>query len=120
MPRAKRGFKRRRRIKKVFDRAEGYDGYRRNTFRRTNENVVRAMVYAFRDRRVNKREFRNLWVERLSAAAAMNDISYSRLISALLKSSVAINRKMLSEIAIADPAAFSSIVNTVRANAPAH
>jgi large subunit ribosomal protein L20 len=120
MPRAKRGFKRRRRHNKVLKRAEGFVLGRKNKLKRTMEAVDRAGVYAFRDRRAKKREFRQLWIARLSAAAGANDISYSRLIGALKKASVALDRKILSDIAIADPAGFTSIVNEVRSLAPAH
>src|SRR3954469_24040216 len=120
MPRAKRGFKRRRRHNKILDRAEGYVLGRKNKLKRTAEAVDRAMIYAFRDRRVKKRDFRQLWIARISAACGSNDISYSRLISALTKAQVGLNRKVLSDIAIADPTAFTAIVNQVRTLAPAH
>ncbi len=120
MPRAKRGFKRRRRHNKVLDRAEGFVLGRKNKFRRTSEAVDRAFMYAYRDRRAKKREFRQLWIARLSAAANANDISYSRLIAALTKAQIQLDRKILSDIAIADPKAFTSIVDQVRSLAPAH
>src|SRR5947209_8581860 len=119
MPRAKRGFKRRRRHNKVLDRAEGFVLGRKNKFKRTAEAVDRAFIYAFRDRRAKKRDFRQLWIARLSAAANNNDISYSRFISALTKAQVKLDRKVLSDIAIRDPKAFSAIVNQVRSLAPA-
>ncbi len=119
MARVKAGTKRRRRHKKVLKQAEGFVLGRKNKFRRTMETIRRAGVYAFRDRRTKKRNFRALWISRITAAAAMNDISYSRLISALIKSNVALNRKMLSDIAIVDPATFGGIVNEVRSQAPA-
>jgi large subunit ribosomal protein L20 len=120
MPRAKRGFKRRRRHNKVLDRAEGFVLGRKNKFKRTSEAVDRAMIYAFRDRRAKKRDFRQLWIARLSAAANNNDISYSRLFGALKKAEIALDRKILSDIAIADPAAFKAIVDQVRTLAPAN
>lgn len=119
MPRAKRGFKRRRRHNKVLDRAEGFVLGRKNKFKRTAEAVDRAFVYAYRDRRAKKRDFRQLWIARLSAAAGDNNISYSRLISALKKAQVQLDRKILSDIAIADPKAFSAIIEQVRSLAPA-
>jgi large subunit ribosomal protein L20 len=118
MPRAKRGFKRRRRHNKVLDRASGFVLGRKNKFKRTAEAVDRAFIYAYRDRRAKKRDFRQLWIARISAAASANDISYSRLVSALDKGQVRLNRKMLSDIAIADPGTFTSIVNEVRSLAP--
>src|SRR3954466_13378021 len=119
MPRAKRGFKRRRRHNKILDRAEGFVLGRKNKIRRASEAVDRAGVYAFRDRRAKKRDFRQLWIARLSAAASANDISYSRMISALKKAKIELDRKILSDIAIADPKAFSAIVDQVRTLAPA-
>lgn len=119
MPRAKRGFKRRRRHNKVLDRAEGFVLGRKNKFKRTAEAVDRAFIYAYRDRRAKKRDFRQLWIARLSAAASDNNISYSRMIAALKKADVKLDRKILSDIAIADPKGFSAIINHVRSLAPA-
>jgi large subunit ribosomal protein L20 len=120
MPRAKRGFKRRRRHNKVLERASGFVLGRKNKFKRTAEAVDRAFGYAYRDRRVKKREFRTLWIARLSAAASGNDISYSRFIFALKKAEIKLDRKVLSDIAISDPQAFTQIVGQVRSLAPAN
>ena len=120
MPRAKRGFKRRRRHNKVLDRAEGFVLGRKNLYRRTAEAVDRAHVYAYRDRRAKKRDFRTLWIARLSAAVSANDMSYSRFIAALKKSEIKLDRKVLSDIAIADPRGFTALVDQVRTQAPAH
>ncbi len=120
MPRAKRGFKRRRRHNKVLDRAEGFVLGRKNKFKRTAEAVDRANIYAFRDRRRRKREFRQLWIARLSAAAAANDISYSRMVAALIRAKVRLDRKVLAEIALLDPKGFTAIVDSVRPLQPAH
>src|SRR3954468_24268870 len=114
MPRAKRGFKKRRRHKKVFERASGFVLGLGNKFKRTAEAVDRAGVYAFRDRRAKKRDFRQLWIARLSAAASNNDISYSRMISAMKKAEVKLDRKVLSDIAIVDPKGFSAIIDQIR------
>jgi large subunit ribosomal protein L20 len=119
MPRAKRGFKRRQRHNKLRNKAEGFVLGLGSQIRRTSEAVDRAGVYAYRDRRVKKRDFRSLWIARLSAATNAADISYSRFISALKKAKVELNRKMLSEIAIHDPKAFETIVSKVRSLAPA-
>jgi large subunit ribosomal protein L20 len=119
MPRAKRGFKRRRRHNKVLDRAEGFVLGRKNKFKRTAEAVDRAFIYAFRDRRAKKRTFRQLWIARLSAASNDQQISYSRLIAALKKAEIKLDRKILSDIAIADTKAFAAIVDQVRSLAPA-
>jgi large subunit ribosomal protein L20 len=120
MPRAKRGFKRRRRHNKIRNRAEGMKLGLGSQIRRTSEFLDRAGVYAFRDRRAKKRDFRGLWIARMSAAATGNNISYSRFIAALNKAKIALNRKMLSEIAIHDPKAFTAIVDKVRSLAPAN
>ena len=120
MPRAKRGFKRRRRHNKILEKASGFAFGRKNKIRRASEAVDRAGIYAYRDRRVKKREFRNLWIARLSAATQANDMSYSRFIAALKKAQVGLDRKVLSDIAIADPMAFTAIVEQVRSLAPAH
>jgi len=117
MPRAKRGFKRRRRNKKLKNLAEGFVLGGKSQIRRTIEKVDRAHVYAYRDRKVKKRDFRGLWIERLSAALGYEDISYSRFIAVLKKAKVEINRKMLSDIAIHDPKGFSALVSTVTKSA---
>jgi large subunit ribosomal protein L20 len=118
MPRAKRGFKRRQRRKKILKKAEGFVLGRKVQARRTAEAVDRAGVYAYRDRRAKKRDFRSLWIARLSAALNGNDMSYSRFIGALKKANVTLDRKVLSDIAITDPMGFAAIVNDVRSMAP--
>lgn len=118
MPRAKRGFKKRRRHNKVLKRAEGFVLGLGNKFRRTAEAVDRAHGYAYRDRRAKKRDFRQLWIARLSAALGANDISYSRFISALKKAQVKLDRKVLADIAIVDPKGFTAIVDQVRSLTP--
>jgi large subunit ribosomal protein L20 len=118
MPRAKRGFKRRRKHNKILKKAEGFVFGRKNKIRRAAEAVDRAGVYAYRDRRAKKRDFRQLWIARLSAAASTNAISYSRLVAALKKAQVKLDRKVLSDIAIVDPKGFSAIVEQVRSLAP--
>lgn len=101
---------RHKRHKKIIDKAKGYWGRKKNVFRRAHEQVMKAGQYAFRDRRAKKREFRRLWIARISAACNANGVKYSRLIDGLNKKGMAINRKMLSELAIANPAAFSDLV----------
>ena len=118
MPRAKRGTKLRRRHNKLRNKAEGFVLGLGSQIRRTAEAIDRAGVYAYRDRRVKKRDFRGLWIARLSAASAGNDISYSRLMGAIIKAKVILNRKMLSEIAIHDPRGFETIVAKVKNLAP--
>lgn len=118
MPRAKRGFKRRRRHNKILDKAEGFAFGRKNKIRRAAEAVDRAGVYAFRDRRVKKRDFRSLWISRITAAANDNGMSYSRMIAALKKSQIKLDRKILSDIAIVDPKAFGALIEHIRSLAP--
>ncbi|MDP2799450.1 MAG: 50S ribosomal protein L20 [Deltaproteobacteria bacterium] len=114
MPRTKRGFKARRRRKKVLALAKGYWGRRSSIFRTAKEAVERAMTYAYRDRRVRKREFRALWIARINAAARLNGLSYSRLMGGLKKTGIELDRKILSDLAISDPACFTKIARTAQ------
>ncbi|MEW6327766.1 MAG: 50S ribosomal protein L20 [Thermodesulfobacteriota bacterium] len=109
MPRAKRGFKARRRRNKVLALAKGYWGRRSRIFRTAKEAVDRALTYAYRDRRVRKQEFRALWIARINAAARLNGLSYSRLMGGLKKTGIELDRKILSDLAISDPACFAKI-----------
>jgi large subunit ribosomal protein L20 len=115
MARVKRGLMRHKRHKKIIEKASGYWGRKSNVFRRANEQVMKAGQYAFRDRRAKKRDFRRLWIARITAACGENDIKYSQLINGLTKAGIQVNRKMLSELAIADAPAFSAIVNEAKA-----
>ena len=115
MPRVKGGTISRARHKKVMKLAKGYFGSKHRLYRTANEQVMHSLKYAYRDRRQKKRDFRKLWITRINAACRMNDISYSKFISGLNKAEVAINRKMLSEIAIDDAAAFTNLVNIAKA-----
>lgn len=110
MPRVTRGFKARRRRNKVLALAKGFRGAKHRLFKTAAEAVDRALCYAYRDRRVKKREFRQLWIARINAAARQNGISYSRLINGLSKNSIELDRKVLSNLAIVDPNAFSAVV----------
>lgn len=110
MPRVKGGTISRARHKKVLKQAKGYFGSKHRLYRTANEQVMHSLKYAYRDRKQNKREFRKLWITRINAACRMNDISYSKFINGLNKANVVINRKMLSEIAIDNPKAFSELV----------
>ena len=118
MPRAKRGFKRRTRRKKILKKASGFVLGRGVQAARTAEAVDRAGVYAYRDRRAKKREFRQLWIARMSAALGANDMSYSRFIGAMKVAKVELDRKVLPDIAIRDPQGFAAIVNEGRSFAP--
>lgn len=112
MARVTRGFKARRRRKKVLKMARGYVGGRSRLFRTATEAVDRALCYAYRDRKTKKRDFRQLWIARISAAAKLNGTSYSKLIGGLKKAGVDLDRKVLSHLAIVDPQAFSKVVET--------
>lgn len=111
MPRVTKGAARRQAKVRWFKKVKGYQGARRKQWRRVKEAVVRAGVYSYRDRRARKREYRELWITRISAACNMRGVKYSRFIAALKAANIDLNRKMLSEIAIHDPAAFDKIVS---------
>lgn len=115
MARVKRGFKARRRRNKILKLAKGYRGARSKLFRSATEAVDRALNYAFRDRRVKKRDFRALWITRINAAARENGLSYSRLIHGLKQADVALDRKIMADLAVNDPAAFGVIAATAKA-----
>jgi len=119
MARVKRGTKARARRKKVLKRAKGYYGSNSRLFVTAQEIVDRAGVYAYRDRKVRKREFRSLWTVRINAAARMNGTTYSKLMGALNKSGLALDRKILADLAVNDPSAFSTVVKQVLGQAPA-
>ena len=109
------GPQRNRRRKRMLKRAEGFRGRRKNCARRAGEAVERAMAYATRDRKQRKRQFRRLWIARINAAARQNGISYSRLMAGLKKAKVALDRKVLAEIAYHDPQTFAALVETAKA-----
>ncbi|MBD1399059.1 50S ribosomal protein L20 [Pelovirga terrestris] len=115
MARVKRGFKARRRRNKILKLAKGFRGARSKLFRSATEAVDRALNYAFRDRRVKKRDFRALWIARINAAARENGVSYSRLIHGLKQADIALDRKIMADLAVNDPAAFSVIAETAKA-----
>ena len=110
MPRVTRGFKARRRRNRVLKLAKGYRGGRHKLYRTATEAVDRALAYAYRDRRTKKRDFRRLWITRISAGAKMNGTSYSKLMGGLNKAGVELDRKVLANMAILDPKAFSEVV----------
>ena len=109
MARTKTGTRRRRRHKKVLKMTKGQFGTRSRTFRRANEAMLKSLWYAYRDRRTRKRELRRLWIARINAAARLNGTTYSRLIHSLKQSEINLNRKMLADLAVRDPAAFSAL-----------
>ncbi len=116
MPRVKTGVTAHRRHKKILKLAKGYRGAKSKQFKKANETVMKALYYARRDRRAKKGTFRRLWIARINAAARMNNISYSRLICGLTKAGVAVNRKMLADLAVNDAEAFAQLVAVAKEN----
>ncbi len=114
MPRARGGFKTRRRRKKTLKMAKGYYAGGSRLYKVAAEAVDKALRYAYRDRRVRKREFRSLWIVRINAAVRALGMTYSQFINGLLKTDIHLNRKILADIAVKDPAAFSELAKTVR------
>ncbi|MBP6903163.1 MAG: 50S ribosomal protein L20 [Burkholderiaceae bacterium] len=115
MPRVKRGVTARARHKKILALAKGFRGRRKNVFRIAKQAVMKAGQYAYRDRRTRKRVFRALWIARINAAARGLGITYSKFMAGLKKASIEIDRKVLADLAVNDPAAFGSIVAKVKA-----
>ncbi|MEA5508992.1 50S ribosomal protein L20 [Crocosphaera sp. UHCC 0190] len=116
MTRVKRGNVARKRRKKILKLAKGFRGSHSKLFRTANQQVMKALRNAYRDRRKRKRDFRRLWITRINAAARINGVSYSQLIGQMKKANIEINRKMLAQLAILDPAAFAKIVETASAS----
>jgi large subunit ribosomal protein L20 len=115
MPRVKRGTKTRRRHKKLLKLAKGNVGGRRRGYRQARETVEKGLVYAYRDRKVRKRDFRSLWIVRINAAARLHGLSYSRLIVGLKKAGVDLDRKVLADLAVRDPGAFGDLARIAAA-----
>jgi len=115
MPRVKRGFKARRRRKKILKLAKGFRGARSRCYRQAKDSVEKALCYAYRDRRAKKRSFRRLWITRINAACRLNDISYSRFMGGLAKAKIGVDRKILADLAVTQPNAFSALVEKARA-----
>lgn len=113
MPRVKRGFKARHRRRKVLKAAKGYRGGQGKLFKTATISVNRARMFAYRDRRARKRDFRRLWIIRINAAARENGLSYSKLMGGLHKAGIDIDRKILADMAVNDPAAFSRVAGIV-------
>lgn len=119
MARVKRAVPARKRRKAVLKRAKGYYGNKSRTFRGANEQLLHSGQYAFRDRRARKGEFRRLWIQRINAACRQNGTTYSRFINGLKLAEVEVDRKILAELAVNDPAAFAALVEVARAAAEA-
>ena len=116
MPRVKTGVTAHRRHKKILKLAKGYRGARSKQFKKANESVMKAGQYAFRDRKNKKRNFRRLWIARINAAARINGISYSKLMYGLSKAGVAVDRKMMADLAVSDMTAFEKFVDIAKKN----
>jgi large subunit ribosomal protein L20 len=112
--RVKTGYTRRRRHKKILKMARGFYQGRHATYKNAEESVRRALAYAYRDRRVKKREFRKLWIARINAAVREYGLNYSRFMHALSEKGISLNRKMLSELAIRQPEEFKALVESVK------
>jgi large subunit ribosomal protein L20 len=117
MPRTKGGPKTRQRRKKVLKQAKGYWGGRRRLYKSAAETVLRALAFAYRDRRAKKRDFRSLWILRINAACRALGLPYSAFMSGLKKAGVSLDRKALADLAVSDPTAFARLVETARAHA---
>jgi large subunit ribosomal protein L20 len=118
--RARKGAARNKAKKKLFQRVEGFVGGRRRLLRTAKETLLRAGMFAFRDRRARKRDFRKLWITRITAAAEMRGVRYSRLIHGLKLANIALDRKSLSELAIFDPETFDAVLARARAELDKH
>ncbi|MED3562593.1 50S ribosomal protein L20 [Bacillus sp. MUM 116] len=114
MPRVKGGTVTRKRRKKVLKLAKGYFGSKHTLYKVANQQVMKSLQYAFRDRRQKKRDFRKLWITRINAAARMNGLSYSRLMHGLKLAGIDVNRKMLAELAVSDANAFTELANAAK------
>ncbi len=117
MPRVKRGFKARRRRKKILKLAKGYRGARGRCYKQAKDAVEKGLTYAFRDRRAKKRQYRRLWITRINAACRLNGISYSRFIHGITRANVGVDRKIMADLAVTDPQAFAALVETAKAEA---
>jgi large subunit ribosomal protein L20 len=117
MARVKRAVHSKKHRRATLDRAKGYFGNKSRSYRAANEQVMHSLQYAFRDRRARKGEFRKLWIQRINAACRQNDMSYSRFIAGLRVAGIEVDRKVLADLAVTDPAAFTALVEKARAAA---
>lgn len=117
MPRAQKGAARKRGTKRILKAARGYVGARHRLLRTAKETLMRAKAFAYRDRRQRKRDFRRLWITRISAAVRLHGLTYSRFIAALEKADVAVDRKILADLAVTDPGAFEKFVQIAKEHA---
>ena len=119
MARVKRAVNAQKKRRVVLERASGYRGQRSRLYRKAKEQMLHSMTYAYRDRRARKGDFRQLWIQRINAAARANGMTYNRFIQGLKAAGVEVDRKMLAELAVNDAAAFATLVELARANVPA-
>ena len=115
MPRVKRSVHARKKRRKVLEQAKGYWGLKSSNYKYAKEQVERSLAYAYRDRKVKKREFRRLWIIRINAAARQHDLSYNQFVAGCRKANIELDRKVLADLAIADPAKFGEIVQQAKA-----
>ena len=119
MARVKRAVNAQKKRREVLERASGYRGQRSRLYRKAKEQVTHSLVYAYRDRRARKGDFRRLWIQRINAAARANGMTYNRFIQGLKAAQVEVDRRMLAELAVNDPAAFAVLVTAARTALPA-
>ena len=119
MARVKRAVNAHKKRREVLERASGYRGQRSRLYRKAKEQVTHSLVYAYADRRTRKGDFRRLWIQRINAAARANGMTYNRFIQGLKEAGVEVDRRMLAELAVNDPAAFTALVEVSRASLPA-
>lgn len=114
MPRVKRGVHARKKRRKVLEQAKGYRGTKNSSYKRAKEQLQRSLRYAYRDRRVRKREFRRLWITRINAGARMNGLSYNQFMHGLKEAEIDLNRKVLADLAVTDPAMFATLAEQAK------
>ncbi|MBE0429728.1 MAG: 50S ribosomal protein L20 [Thermoleophilia bacterium] len=114
MPRVKRGVHARKKRRKILEQAKGYRGTKHSSYKRAKEQVQRSLKYAYRDRRVRKREFRRLWITRINAGARENGLSYNQFMHGLKQAEIDLDRKVLADLAVSDPKMFSSLADRAR------
>jgi len=117
--RVKRAVNAQKKRRSVLEASKGYRGQRSRLYRKAKEQQLHSLTYAYRDRRARKGDFRKLWIARINAAARLNDITYNRFIQGLKAAGVEVDRKILAELAVSEPAAFAALVEVARANVPA-
>ena len=120
MARVKRAVNAQKKRRVTLERASGYRGQRSRLYRKAKEQVTHSLVYSYRDRRARKGDFRKLWIQRINAAARQQGLTYNRFIQGLKAAGVEVDRKILAELAVSEPAAFAALVDVAKANVPAH